>query len=90
MDDGVETVEFRTIGKDDGAEFGAVHAAILGKHRLAEFVDDFVVGWLAGLDQFVGQGVGVEDREAHVAQHGGDGAFAAGDSTGESESQHDG
>jgi hypothetical protein len=35
------------------------------------------------------QGIGVEDGEAHFAQHGGDCAFAAGDSTGKAESEHD-
>src|SRR3989442_169422 len=50
---------------------------------------DFVVGGLAGPDELVGQGIGVEDGETHFAQHGGDGAFAAGDSTGEAESEHD-
>src|SRR5882762_5539086 len=55
---------------------------------LAEFLEDFIVGGLAGLDELVGEGVGVEDREPHFAQHGGDGAFAAGDSTGKAESEH--
>src|SRR6266567_3058766 len=90
MDDGVKAVEFGAVGKDDGAELCALHAATRGEHGLAEVVHDFVVGRLAGLDQFVGQGGRVGDRKAHLAQHGGDGAFAAGDSTGESQSQHDG
>ena len=89
MDDGVEAVEFGAIAEDDGAEFRAVHAAAGGEHRFAEFLDDFVVGGLAGLDQFVREGVGVENGKAHFAQHGGDGAFAAGDSTGEAETEHD-
>jgi len=50
----------------------------------AEFLEDFVVGRQARLDEPMGQGVGVEDGEAHFAEHGGDGAFAAGDAAGES------
>src|ERR1700719_4208489 len=89
MNDGVEAVESGAIGKDDGAELCPVDAAVRGDHGLAEFLEDFAVGWLAGLDEPVGQGVGIEDREAHFAEHGGAGAFAAGDAAGESESEHD-
>src|SRR5882762_9161141 len=90
MDDGVEAVESGAIGEDDGAELWTVNAAIGGHHPRAEFLEDFVVGRQARLDEPMGQGVGVEDGEAHFAEHGGDGAFAAGDAAGESESEHDG
>jgi len=70
--------------------FARVDARIRGEHGVAEFLEDFVVGGLAGLDELVGEGVGVEDGEAEFAEHGGDGRFfAAGDSTGEAESEHD-
>jgi hypothetical protein len=36
----------------------------------------------------VRQGVRVEDGEAEFTEHGGDGAFAAGDAAGEAESKH--
>src|SRR5258707_7581693 len=85
MDDGVEAVEFGAIVEDDGAEFYAIHAAPGCDHGLAEFLEDFIVGGLAGLDELVGEGVGVEDGEPHFAQHGGDGAFAARHFTGKGE-----
>ena len=88
VDDGVKAIEFCVIVEDDGAEFGAVHAATGSEHVLSEFLDHFVVGGLAGLDQFVREGVGIKDGEPHFTQHGGDGAFAAGDSTGKAESEH--
>src|SRR5207244_11177904 len=88
MDDGVETVEAETIGEDSGAEFSAGNAAIRGGQRLSEFVEDFVGGRLALLDEPVSQGVGVQDSKAHFARHGCHGAVAAGDPAGESESEH--
>jgi hypothetical protein len=88
VDDGVEAVEPGAVVEDDGAKFCPVNAAIRGDHCLAEFLEDPIVGWLAWLDEFVGNGVSVEDGETHFAEHGGDGAFAAGDSTGEAESEH--
>jgi hypothetical protein len=89
MDDGVETVEPGAIVENDSAEFCPVDTATGGKHGLPEFLEDLVVGRLAGLDEAVSQGIGIEDREAHFTKHSGDGAFAAGDSTGEAESEHD-
>ncbi len=88
MDDGVETVEPGAIGKDNGAEFSTVNAAIRGAHRRSEFLEDLVVGRLARLDEPVSQGVGVQDSKAHFTQHGRHGALAAGDPAGESESEH--
>ena len=88
MDDGVEVVELGTVVEDNGAEFGAVNAAAGSEDGRAECLEDVVVSGLAGLDEFVGEGIGVEDGETEFAEHGGDGAFAAGDSTGEAESEH--
>jgi len=89
VDDGVETVESGAIVENDGAKFCPVNAATRSEHGLPEFLEDLVVGGIARLDEPMSQGIGIEDREAHFAQHSGDGAFAAGDSTGEAESEHD-
>jgi hypothetical protein len=88
MDYGVEAVESGAILKDDGAELCAVDAAIGSQHGLAEFLSDLGVGWLTGLDELVGEGVGVEDGESQIAQHSSDGAFAAGNSTGKAKAEH--
>jgi hypothetical protein len=88
MDDGVEAIQFCAIVENDSAQFGAVDAAIAAENALAEFLDDICESRLTGLDEFMGEGVGIEDGEAEFAQHGGNGAFAAGDSTGEAESEH--
>jgi hypothetical protein len=88
VDDGVEAVEFYAVGEDDGTEFRAVYASAGASDRRAEFTEDFVVSGLARLDEFVRQGVRVQDGEAEFAEHGGDGAFAAGDAAGEAESKH--
>jgi hypothetical protein len=89
MNDGVKTVELGAIVENDGAEFCAVDIAAGSEHGLPEFPEDLVIRRISRLDEPVSQGIGVEDGEAHFAQHGSDGAFAAGDSTGEAESQHD-
>ena len=88
MDNGVEPIEFGAVGEDEGAESGAVDAAPGIRDGGAEFTNHVVVGSLAGFDQSVGKSIGVEDGEAHFAEHGGHGAFAAGDAAGEAKSEH--
>src|ERR1700694_3801933 len=88
MDDGVQTVELGAVAEDDGAELGAVDAATCVGDGRAEFMEDLVMGGLAGLNKFMGERIGVEDAKAHFAEHGSDGAFAAGDAAGKAESQH--
>lgn len=82
MKNGVELSELAGIGKDDGSEPGAIDAAGgVGEVR-AKFAKNFLVSGLAGLDEFVGYGIRIENRKTHFAQHSGDGALAAGDATG--------
>jgi hypothetical protein len=88
MDDGVEAVEAGAIVENDGAEFCAVNAAIRGEDGGPKFAKDFVVGGPAGFDEFVGEGVGIENGKAEFAEHGGNGAFAAGDASGKAKSEH--
>jgi hypothetical protein len=85
VDDGVQAVELGAIVEDDGAEFCAVDPAVRKGHGWSEFLKDFAVGRLARLDKFMSQRVCIEDGEAHFPEHGSNRAFAAGDSTGESE-----
>jgi hypothetical protein len=82
MENGVEASEFVGVGEDDGGEFAAVDAAGTAGDVRAEFAEDFVVSGLARLHEPVRDGVGIEDREAEFAKHGGNGAFAAGDAAG--------
>src|SRR5260370_19039152 len=88
MDDGVETVELGAVVENDGAELCAVNAAIPGEYRLTEFLEDLVVGWLARFDGLGGERIGGEATKPKFAEPARNGAFAAGDSTGESESEH--
>jgi hypothetical protein len=88
VNDGIQAVELGAIMEDDGTELRAVDAAIRCDNGRTEFLHDFVVSRLARLDKFVREGVGIENGEAHIAQHGSNGALAAGDSAGESKSQH--
>jgi hypothetical protein len=89
VDDGVETVEFCAVGEDDGAELRAVDSSAGAGDGRAEFAEDFVVCGLSRLDELVREGVRVQNGEAEFAEHGSDGAFAAGDAAGEAKSKHD-
>src|SRR5256885_1982217 len=88
MNDGVETSQFAAVGKYQRRELGAIDAAVCFDDACAKFAKDFVVRGLAGLDYRVGEGIGVEHGEAHLAQHRGNRAFTAGDSAGQAESEH--
>ena len=88
MHDSVKAVEFGAVGKNNGGEFVAINAPVGVSDDGAEFADDFGISGLARFDKFVGQGIGVEHSEAHITEHGGNRAFAAGDSAGEAESEH--
>src|SRR6266481_4155043 len=78
--------DFGDAGMDDGVE--AVEAGIRGEDGGPKFAEDFVVGGPAGFDEFVGEGVGIENGKAEFAEHGGNGAFAAGDASGKAKSKH--
>src|SRR5438132_2618475 len=86
--DGVEAIELGLIREDNRAKLCAVHAPRRIDDRTTKFLNDSIVGGLAGFDELVRQPVGVQNREAHFAEHGGDGAFAAGDAAGEAKSEH--
>jgi hypothetical protein len=79
---GVEASELAEVGENDGSELCAIDASVAVSDGRAEFAKDFVVSGLAGLDEFVREGIGVENCEAHFAQHGGDRGFAAGNAAG--------
>src|SRR5258706_2579720 len=73
--DRVEASEFGGIAKYYGREFCAVYATVVVENGAAEFANDFIVSGLAGLDEFVGKGIGVEHIEAQFAKHSCDGGF---------------
>ena len=85
VQDGVEFFELTTIGEDETGQLAAMDAAAIWRQRGAEFLQNFPVGGLAGFHKLVTHGVGIENREAQFAQNRGYGAFAGGDSAGESE-----
>jgi len=86
--DGVEAVQLGTIREDHGTEFRPIDAAGRIGDRRPKFLEDFGVGRLAGFDQLVGKGICIKHCKPHFAEHGGNGAFAAGDAAGEAESKH--
>ena len=85
VQDGVEFFELGAIGENETGQFAAMDAAAIWRQRGAKFLENFLVGGLARFHKLVTHGVGIENREAQFAQHRGYGAFAGGDSAGESE-----
>jgi homoaconitase/3-isopropylmalate dehydratase large subunit len=43
---------------------------------------------IAGFDERVSDGIGIENGEAHLSQHGAYGAFAAGDAASDPKTKH--
>ena len=88
VEDLVEAGAFCGVSENDGAEFRAIDCITGAENRIAKFANDFVVGGLAGLEQFVAERVHFEDHAILVAEQGGDGGFAGGDAAGESDFKH--
>src|SRR5260370_2763985 len=88
VDNGVEAIELGAIREDNCGELVALDAAICADDGRTKFAGNFVVGGLAGLDQFVRKGIGVEDGEAQLTEQRSNGALAAGDAAGEAKSEH--
>ncbi len=85
---GIEPRQFIGVGKDDGGEGGPRDAAIGRENLAAEFAHHFFVGRAAGRNHLMAERVGFQNMAAEFAHHGGHGAFAAADSSGESDAQH--
>ena len=88
VNNSVQASELFIVRKSYGSELGAIDAAPETENFRTELTQDFVVGGLTTLEESVREGIGVEDREAHLAKHGGDGAFAAGYSAGQTHAEH--
>src|SRR5260370_31380635 len=88
MNDGVEASKFSRVGEDDGGELCAIDAIAAIQNGRAKFADHFFVRGLAGLDEGVREGIGVEYGEAHFAQHDRDRGLTTGDAPGEAEAKH--
>jgi hypothetical protein len=79
------------IGEDDGAHRGAVERAVGGRDAVAESGADRRHGGAAGRGQLMGDGVGVDHRDAVRGEQVAGGALAAADAAGEADYiAHDG
>ena len=88
VEDLVEAGAFCDVGENDSAEFGSIDCIARSEDRFAELANHFVVGGLAGLEQFMAERVHFKDHAILVAQEGGDGGFAGGDAACESNFKH--
>jgi hypothetical protein len=64
-----------------------VQAAISRDSLLAEGRGNFFERWLTGLDHFPGDDVRIDNRNAKVRKHIGNGRFAAGNAAGQADTQ---
>lgn len=88
MDDAFELPAFHWIAEDDVSEGLSVKRAVLVEDRLSEKCDDLSPSRLAGLNDFTGQFVGIDDDRAVLLEHLGDGALAGGDAACEADQNH--
>jgi hypothetical protein len=87
VNDGVEVVEATPL-EGEFSKAGAVETSIWGDDIGAEGADDLGVDEVAGLHHLAAEGVGFNDVRAEFAEEGGDGAFAAAETAGESYAEH--
>src|ERR1700726_249422 len=59
------------------------------QNGFSEYAHDFMMCGIAGFNERVRYGIGVEDGKAHLTQHGADGAFAAGDAASDPKTEHE-
>ncbi len=85
VDDRVQGLSGPRVVKHAAAQHGAIDVAVGRENTGAEFVDDCREPGRASGDRRPGQHIGVDDGGAEGGQLAGDGAFAAGDVTGEAE-----
>ena len=72
-------------------EFGedrAIDALIRTQNRASKFEDDILVRGLAGLLELTRESISIENETAEIAHHRGNGAFAATDSAGQADAEH--
>jgi hypothetical protein len=90
VDDAFELPAFFRIAEDDASEGLAVERAVGIQDSLTECFDNLSPGRFAGFNDFMSQFVGIDDDRAALLEHRGDGAFAGGDASCESDQNHGG
>jgi hypothetical protein len=79
VEDLLEAMAGGRVGKDMAGELLAIEAAIRPDESVAEGLADFLQSGLAGLNDLAGEEVGINDRDAAVAQQIGASGFAHAD-----------
>jgi hypothetical protein len=86
MNNGFESLAGSCIGVNKGAHFVPVHGTG-GRYEIGtKFDNDQWQSFATGCRQIAGDGVGINHGGAPVSQQLGDGAFAAADAAGQSQS----
>jgi len=67
MHDGVQLFQFDGVGKNDFGEGVAINVVVAVQYGTSEYTHNFMMRWIAGFDECVSDGIGVEDGEAHLS-----------------------
>ena len=78
-------VQLGTVSENNGSQLTAIESAVGIQDSLTECFDDLSPSRFARYDDFMGQFVGIDDDRPALLEHLGDGAFAGGDTAGESD-----
>ncbi len=78
------------VGKDDSTEFLPIHSLIRGEDAASKFAHHILVSVGPGLDQTVGDLVGIQHAAAKFAKNRGDRGLSGGDSARQAHAQHQG
>ena len=87
MQDCLEPMPCGFVCEDNGAHCGTIKITAASEDLRTECLADFVKRGLAGIHNFPGDDVGVNDRHAEFSEHPGDGRLAARNASGQADSQ---
>lgn len=88
MDDLVESSQSSRVGEHDSGECGPIECSVAEQNARSELIDDLLQNRLAGLLQFVGDRVGIDDHESVIGERSRDGRLAASYAAGEADEVH--
>ncbi len=90
VDDAFKPTPLGLVSEYNGSQLPAIEGAVGIQYSLPECVDDLLPGGFAGLDDLMGQFVGIDHDRAALLQHLGNGAFSGRDAACEANENHGG
>ena len=87
MEDSLKSPALASIGKDHPAQGGPVTMPGRIDYLVAKACRNFIQRRLPGCDDFSGNDVGIDDRDAEFGKHLGNQGFAAGNAAGQTDAK---